>query len=139
MMLLITFIISNSSFSQNECKAIEHKKENISRLAPGFDYKHTFEVNFSTAKNGMVEFNYILNRGTLYMLNMSNTDGIEKGLIVKLYDQQGNLVGTNYDPGTERFWPIGYACNQSGVHKIKVELVSSIKSKCGIVVLGARK
>ena len=134
----IFLLVSVFVFSQEGCNAIKYKQQNIDRLAPGFNYKHTFEIKPTLLKNGEMEFNYILNRGTLYMMNMSNSSGEEKNYIIELYNQDGILVGTNYDKRTDRFWPIGYACNQSGVHKIKVRLKDTSKA-CGIIVLGLRK
>ncbi len=125
--------------SSAQCSAINYKNQNISKLANGFKYIHTFELDKGQVNSkGEMEFTYIFNKGTLYMMNMSNGEGQEKNIIIELYSQDKKLVATNYDSRTGKFWPIGYACNQSGVHYLKIRFKDYDK-KCGIVVLGERK
>lgn len=125
--------------SYGQCNPTKHKESTKSKLASGFSYQHSFEItpNKVNAK-GELEFTYIFNKGTLYMMNMNNAAGEQKDVIIELYNQKKELVSTNYDSRTGKFWPIGYACNQSGVHYIKIRFKDT-KDYCGLVVLAVRK
>lgn len=135
---LFAMFLTENANGQN-CNTKKYKDATLKRLATGFTYRHTFEIT-PEVMSGKKEhtFKYILNRGTLYMVNMANDKGEEKGVIIEVYNQDNVMVGTNYDPRTGRFWPIGYACNQSGVHKVKVIIQDGTKP-CAIALLGARK
>lgn len=137
--LALGLIMLCHQHSSAQCNAIQFKNKNISKLANGFTYKHTFELNKGQVNSkGEMEFTYIFNKGTLYMMNMSNDKGEEKNVIIELYNQDKKLVATNFDSRTGKFWPIGYACNESGVHYIHVRFKDT-DSKCGIAILGERK
>lgn len=135
--LWLIMLISPNSMAQ--CDAIKYKSKNIAKLANGFSYKYTFDLSKGQKNsNGKIEFTYILNKGTLYMMNVSNEKGEERNIIMELYNQDGKLVATNYDSRTGKYWPIGYACNESGIHYIRFRFKDTDK-ECGIAILGQRR
>lgn len=136
-LLLVAFAMFFSARNaEAQCMAKDFEKSNILRLSKNFEHKHTFMLDKPDA-GGEVASTYIFTKGTLYMMNISNYRGEEKNIIVELYDQNGKLVATNYNKTTGRFWPLGYVCKESGVHKIKFKYVDTDKY-CGICVLGAK-
>ena len=135
--ICIMFLILGSyNASAQSCNAMAFEKSNILRLSKNFTHKHTFDLSKVNSK-GELEKTYIFNVGKLYMLNVSNFKGQEKNIIVELYDQNGVLVATNYNSTTDRFWPIGYVCKESGVHTIKFRYIDT-SNYCGICVIGAK-
>ena len=136
-LIVIGFALFFSSLKVNaQCAAKDFEKSNILRLSKNFDHKHTFVLDKADA-TGEISSSFIFNKGTLYMMNVSNYRGEEKNIIVELYDQNGKLVATNYNKTTRRFWPLGYVCKESGVHKIKFKFIDTDRY-CGICVLGAK-
>lgn len=129
-------LLGNINASAQSCNAMAYEKSNVLRLSNNFVHKHTFELNKANSK-GEIEETFIFSKGVLYMLNVSNYKGQEKNIIVELYDQNGKLVATNYNKETQRFWPIGYVCKESGVHKIKFKFIETTNF-CGICVVGAK-
>ena len=133
--IVATCLCSSSAYGQ--CNAKTFEKSNILRLSKNFSHIHTFELNKANSKGELKE-TFIFNKGTLYMLNVSNFRGQEKDIIVELYNQKGELVATNYNKVTDRYWPIGYVCKESGVHTLKFRFVGT-KNYCGICVVGSKK
>lgn len=134
--LVIGFTLFFSFKTNAQCSAMDFEKSNILRLSKNFEHKHTFTLDkVDEAKEN--SSSYIFNKGTLYMMNVSNYRGEEKNIIVELYDQNGKLVATNYNKATNRFWPLGYVCKESGVHNIKFKFIDT-DNYCGICVLGVR-
>lgn len=133
---MLLLLASNNTASAQSCNAMTFEKSNILRLSKNFIHQHTFDLKKANSK-GEIEETFIFTKGKLYMMNVSNYKGQEKNIIVELYDQKGTLVATNYNASTERFWPIGYVCKDSGVHTLKFKFIGTT-NHCGICVIGAK-
>lgn len=133
---IMFLLLGNYNASAQSCNAMAFEKSNILRLSKNFTHKHTFDLSKASSK-GEIEKTYIFSKGKLYMLNVSNFKGQEKNIIVELFDQNGVMVATNYNSTTNRFWPIGYVCKESGVHVIKFRYINTT-NYCGICVVGAK-
>ena len=131
------FFNTNSGYAQ--CDASKHKQKCISTFTSGFTYKHTFTVDPSMFKGKTeIELPYLLTKNTLYVIEIANSNGEAKNMVVKLYDPNRKLMGTTYDSRSKQFWPIGYACGVSGVHYVKISFINGEKP-CGIAVLGQKR
>lgn len=133
-LLFFFLMIAAIGDSHGQCDARSYQKSNITRFPSGFDYVHTFDISGDEETR---EQTHVLSKGKLYFINVSNYRGEEKNIIVELYGPEGNMIATNYDKRSGLFWPIGYACHQSGVHTLKFEFIKTDR-KCGIAVLGER-
>lgn len=137
--MLACFLVFGTGDANAQCNAKQYEQSNLIRMPSGFKHKHTFEIDKSVVDaKGEVEMTFILNKGTLYMLNMSNFRGEEKNIVIELYNQRKELVAVNFNEATGRYWPIGYACPESGVHYIKFRFKGT-DNYCGIGVLAERR
>ncbi len=137
-LLICLFSLCAGTYSVNaQCKAKDFEQASILKMPGRFKHKHTFELTKDKVNSkGETEFSLILKRGTLYMLNIANYRGEEANIVVELYNAKRELVAKNYKNG--KYWSIGYACYESGVHYFKFKFMNTNKY-CGIGVLGEGK
>ena len=136
-LLFCFMLLVATQVSYAQCNAEKYKDKCINSLPPGFNFKQLFNITSKANGKQKIEFSTNLKRGHLYMINVANKEGLQKNIVVKFYDAHRRIIATNYDDRTGKFWPIGYACNSSGVYFITFEFINN-ENKCGIAVLGER-
>lgn len=130
---LALFIFSELVYiSSYACDASKYKQQCVSQLGSEYTYLKSFQLN------GEAEYSFVFSKGTLYMLTTANALGEATDIEIQLFDPSHKLIVSNYDKKNDKYYPINYPCNSTGVHYMK--FIFNGKSKdCGLSVLGFKR
>jgi hypothetical protein len=135
--LIVFMLFAFQKVNAQECQAGAFEELLKAKLSKGFIHKKTMVLDKSAMPGGSASIKLTFTKGSLYQIHMSNFRGESKGLKIDLYDKSGQLVASNFDAASGRYWPIGYACRFSGEYIIKIYFEGNPQS-CGIFVVGER-
>ena len=137
--LFLAFLLLASFEAQaQDCQSGAFEDLLKAKLSKGFVHKKTVTLDKSSmTSNGSAVYKFTFTKGSLYQIHMSNFRGEQKAVKIELLDKNGQLVATNFDENSGRYWPIGYACRFSGEYTIKVTFLNNPQS-CGVFVVGER-
>ena len=108
-----------------------------------------FPENFILSKSRVLEiktkkdimdavYSVILSKGTTYLITACENRG---RMIVTLLDSKGNIVLSNYDEKTKKYYPkITFDCGASGSYDVHYSFEGNINNTgCGVTSLGFKK
>ena len=136
-LVLALLLIASYEAKAQDCQSAAFEDLLKAKLSKGFVHKKTINLNQSSMSGGSSNFKFNFTKGSLYQIHMSNFRGEQKSVKIELYDKNGQLVASNFDENSGRYWPIGYACRFSGEYSLKVTFQNNPQS-CGVFVLGER-
>lgn len=129
--IAVIFILhSGQAFSQSD------ELVNVCALGIGNatylkDYK--VKLSSSSVSPPSAKFNVIMNKGTMYKLNVCNADGYEGEAVVKL-KENNTLLGTNLKADGSFLKAIGFQCQKTGMYTINVSFKDG-KEGAAVVIL----
>lgn len=136
-LFLALLLFASSEARAQDCQSTAFEDLLKAKLSKGFVHKKTVSVGSGAMSNGTATYKFAFTKGSLYQIHMSNFRGEQKNVKIELFDKSGQLVATNYDDKSGRYWPIGYACRFSGEYTVKVAFQNNPQN-CGVFVLGER-
>lgn len=118
----------------------ESFRDGCAQLLGDYTFVKSFEIDESRMKKtGVIEYSYVLSKGTNYVI--TGCDQAKPGgrLIVELFDRNRKLIASSYDKRSKKHYPkLGYNCTATGVYYLKYHFEKD-KADCGISVLGFSK
>lgn len=134
--LVVAFVFAGQS-AQAQCTPTESVKTCIPKLAGGFHFLKSYEINGRGGRLDKVEYSYPFAKGTQYMVNLCSADGEHKGLVVTLYDAARKQLATSVVNG-QQYSAIVFNCQSTGIYYITYTFDNST-SYCGGSALGFKR
>lgn len=134
---LVTFLAYMPTSIGAQCNAEEYTENCIPRLSQGFNFLKSYKIDGFGGKKNKVEYSYVFTKGTQYMINICATGENTDGIVVTLFDDQRNKVGTSYVNG-QYLGAFVYPCNSTGIYYIEYTFNNS-SNFCGGSALGFKR
>lgn len=135
------FIVAAFVFVREEgkaqCSPTESVKVCIPKLAGGFNFLKSYEINGRGGRLEKVEYSYPFAKGTQYMVNLCSSEGENKGLVVTLYDSSRKQLATSVVNG-QHVSAIVFTCQSTGIYYITYTFDNSTQY-CGGSALGFKR
>lgn len=139
--LIILCVLFSIAFSSTrtyaQCDPAQFTEECIPKLADGFNFVKSYEINGEGGAKEKIEYSYVFAKGTQYFMNICASGESTDGIILSLYDSNRNKVGTSYNNGNFGKGII-YPCNATGIYYITFTFEGSA-NHCGGAVLGFKR
>lgn len=136
----ILFIVALAFFNQDataQCRPTESVKACIPKLAGGFHFLKSYEINGRGGRLDKVEYSYPFAKGTMYMINLCSSEGDNKGLVVTLYDATRKQLATSVVNG-QQLQAIVFNCQSTGIYYLTYTFDGSTEY-CGGSALGFKR
>ncbi len=135
-LLVLAFAFINEE-SQAQCSPTESVKACIPKLAGGFHFLKSYEINGRGGRLEKVEYSYPFAKGTMYMINLCSADGGNEGLVVTLFDASRKQIATSVVNG-QQLQAIVFNCQSTGIYYLTYTFDNST-SYCGGSALGFKR
>ena len=89
--------------------------------------------------NNFRNYTVIMTKGNTYTLRILSSEGEAKGIIANFKELAGEVIASNYDDGTNKFYTtITFQCNKTAPYYLNF-LPKDSKSSCGMAFLAFKK
>lgn len=135
--LLVVALVLINEKSRAQCRPTESVKVCIPKLAGGFHFLKSYEINGRGGRLDKVEYSYPFAKGTMYMVNLCSSEGGNQGLVVTLYDASRKQLATSVVNG-QQLQAIVFNCQSTGIYYLTYTFDNST-AYCGGSSLGFKR
>ncbi|MCK4661841.1 MAG: hypothetical protein KAT68_03165 [Bacteroidales bacterium] len=116
--LIIALFFGNSGVYAQSDELVNVCALNIGNATYLKDFKVKLQQS-NVKPSPSVKFSVVLNKGTIYKINVCEAEGYEGKAVIKLYDG-GSMLGTNKRADGSLLSAIGAQINKTGVYQIAI-------------------
>ena len=137
----IAFTLLFLSLNQNSAKSQCENDETLQAcvgLINNYKYVKTLNIEPDLFKKGVneIEFSYVFNKGTTYIITVCDKNATGNKLIVDVFNNLGKKVLSSYNNESKKYYlKIIFPCASTAVYRLKYSF-SQGNSACGVSIIG---